>query len=223
MAAVRRATGDAIAQKTKNNQRGFDDEGVTKKEYVASFSENNLMYYNVFMNRLFTIDLKDYDMNWEKFYRPSVRAIIFDKKGRLAMVYSRKRNFYKFPGGGIEENETKLKALKREVREETGLMLIPDSVKEFGEVLKIQKAERRNKNIIHVQYNYYYICKIEDAMTTQNLDKKEKELDFVVKFVSPDEAIRTNALFDSEDEVEKQMIEREKRVLEIVRDESLMV
>ena len=60
-------------------------------------------------------------------------------------------------------------------------------------------------------------------MTTQNLDKKEKELDFVVKFVSPDEAIRTNALFDSEDEVEKQMIEREKRVLEIVRDESLMV
>ena len=32
------------------------------------------------MQRLFTIDLKDYDSSLEKFYRPSVRGIILDQK-----------------------------------------------------------------------------------------------------------------------------------------------
>ena len=41
------------------------------------------------MKKLFTIDLKDYDPNWEKFYRPSVRGIIFDKNRHVAMIYSK--------------------------------------------------------------------------------------------------------------------------------------
>ena len=92
------------------------------------------------MKLLFTIDLKDYDPNWEKFYRPSVRGVIFDDKGNVAMIYSGKCHFYKFPGGGIEGNETHLETLMREIKEETGMTLIPKSVREFGEVLKIQKG-----------------------------------------------------------------------------------
>lgn len=112
------------------------------------------------MRQLFTIDLKDYNPDGEKFYRPSVRGVIYDKDGNVAMIYSQKYHFYKFPGGGIEGDETHLETLAREIKEETGLTLIPESAKEFGEALKIQSGD--DENTIHIQQNFYYTCNVKD-------------------------------------------------------------
>jgi 8-oxo-dGTP pyrophosphatase MutT (NUDIX family) len=169
------------------------------------------------MKQLFTIDLKDYNPNGEKYYRPSVRGIIFDDKGNIAMIYSRKYHFYKFPGGGIEGNETHLETLAREIKEETGMTLIPETAKEFGEVLKIQKGDELGRDTIHVQQNFYYTCKVEDKIGEQDLDDGEKALDFVLKFVPIEEAIAVNSAFESDDPFKKQMVEREKRVLELLK------
>ena len=169
------------------------------------------------MEKLFTIDLKDYNPNGKKFYRPSVRGIIFDHDGNIAMIYSRKYHFYKFPGGGIEGDETHLETLAREIKEETGMTLIPDSVKEFGEVLRIQKKDETDEDTILVQYNYYYTCEVEDKIGEQDLDDKEKDAEFVLKFVPIEEAIKTNSAFQGKP-IKKQMVEREKRVLEILKD-----
>ena len=171
------------------------------------------------MKQLFTIDLKDYNPNGKKFYRPSVRGIIFDEDGNIAMIYSRKCHFYKFPGGGIEDNETHLETLTREIKEETGMTLIPNSVKEFGEVLKIQNGDEAGKDTIHIQQNFYYICKVKDEIGEQDLDSGEKDLDFVLKFVPIEEAMAVNSAFESEDAFKKQMAEREKRVLEILKND----
>ena len=171
------------------------------------------------MRQLFTIDLKDYDPNGKKFYRPSVRGIILNKNGEVAMIYSLKYHFYKFPGGGMEENETQLETLTREIKEETGMKLIPESVKEFGEALKIQGGDDTGKDTIHIQQNYYYTCNVEDEIGNQELDADEKEAEFVLKFVPIDEAIRANAAFNGDSAFMKQMAEREKRVLEIMREE----
>jgi 8-oxo-dGTP pyrophosphatase MutT (NUDIX family) len=169
------------------------------------------------MKQLFTIDLKDYNPNGEKYYRPSVRGIIFDDKGNIAMIYSQKYHFYKFPGGGIEGNETHLETLAREIKEETGMTLIPETAKEFGEVLKIQKGDELGRDTIHVQQNFYYTCKVEDKIGEQDLDDGEKALDFVLKFVPIEEAIAANSAFESDDPFKKQMVEREKRVLELLK------
>lgn len=48
--------------------------------------------------------------------RPSVYAVAFDVRGRVALV-SEDDGFY-LPGGGIETGETVLEALVREIREE---------------------------------------------------------------------------------------------------------
>ena len=49
------------------------------------------------MKRLFEIDLKDYKESDNVFRRPSARAII--RKGdKIALVYSQKEKYYKFPG-----------------------------------------------------------------------------------------------------------------------------
>ena len=168
------------------------------------------------MKQLFTIDLKDYNPNGEKFYRPSVRGIIFNNDGNVAMIYSQKYHFYKFPGGGIEGSETHLETLAREIKEETGMTLIPRSVKEFGEVLKIQNGDK--KDTIHIQRNFYYTCRVENKIVNQKLSGREKALDFVLKFVPIEEAIAVNSTFESDDSFKKQMAEREKRVLEILKD-----
>lgn len=56
------------------------------------------------MRMLFEIDKKDYVHNGSVFSRPSARAIII-KAGKIAMVHSKKYNYYKFSGGGIEADE----------------------------------------------------------------------------------------------------------------------
>lgn len=92
------------------------------------------------MRELFEIDTKDYDINGTTVSRPSSRAIII-KEGKVAMIHSLKYDYYKFPGGGIEKGETKEEALVREVKEETGLIVKEETIKEFGMVHRIQKGD----------------------------------------------------------------------------------
>jgi 8-oxo-dGTP pyrophosphatase MutT (NUDIX family) len=46
--------------------------------------------------------------------RNAVRAVIIDNH-KILMAYLVKTGEYKFPGGGVEENETSEEALKREI------------------------------------------------------------------------------------------------------------
>ena len=98
------------------------------------------------MKQLFEIDLKDYKETDTVFRRPSARAIII-KDDKIALVYSKKEKYYKFPGGGIHDDEDKKEALIREVREEVGLVVIPDSIREYGSVLRRQKSTVKDGEI----------------------------------------------------------------------------
>ncbi len=52
--------------------------------------------------------------------RQAARCILLNDKDEVALVYFGRDNFYKLPGGGIDEGERVVDALRREVREETG-------------------------------------------------------------------------------------------------------
>ncbi len=55
---------------------------------------------------------------------PTVGAIIFNREGRILLCRSKKwGDTYVFPGGHIELGETMEDALRREVKEETGLSI----------------------------------------------------------------------------------------------------
>ena len=140
------------------------------------------------MHTLFTIDLKNYNINGTKFERSSARAIII-KDGKLAMIHSLKYDYYKLPGGGIKNGEEKETALAREVLEEARLCVIKDSIKEYGMVHRIQKVDVED---VFIQDNFYYFCDVSTELQKQNLDDYEADEKFTLEFVDAKKIIETN-------------------------------
>lgn len=56
------------------------------------------------------------------FYRVSAKALILNSKKQF-MLFKEQDGIWDFPGGGLEFNEDPVDALKREIKEESGLIL----------------------------------------------------------------------------------------------------
>jgi 8-oxo-dGTP pyrophosphatase MutT (NUDIX family) len=130
------------------------------------------------------------------------------------MIYSKRRNYYKIPGGGIEQGEDNVTAMIREVKEEVGLIVIPETVKEFGYVHRIQKGEHEP---IFIQDNFYYICDVDSQQIETEYSDKEKMEEFIPVWIDIAEAIKTNEEYVINNSYDS-MIERELRVLKLIQD-----
>lgn len=171
------------------------------------------------MRLLFEMDKKDYGGCTHTFTRDSARSIII-RNGKIAMIHSLKYDYYKFPGGGIEPGESAADALIRETAEEAGLTVIPESIREYGYVHRVQKS-RVKEDEYFVQDNYYYLCDTEEGVSPQKLDDYESDEHFTLEYVKPECAILSNRTKDHgpKDPV---MLEREVRVLEMLISEGLI-
>ena len=165
------------------------------------------------MKLLFEIDKKNYDNDGKAFIRPSARAIII-KDNKIYMVHSLVYDYYKFPGGGIEKNESTIDALIRETKEEAGLIVIPNSIKEYGYVHRVQKADEPSYSKF-IQDNFYYICNVENKILEQQLDDYENFEKFTLELVDPKIAININRNKEHGPK-DLDMIEREAKVLELL-------
>ena len=171
------------------------------------------------MRLLFEIDTKEYDPNGVAFVRHAARCIHI-RNGLVAMVHSLKYDYYKFPGGGIEEGESAEHAMIRETREDAGLAVIPGSVREYGYVHRIQKSDHDDAECF-IQDNYYFLCDVEEAVHSQNLDDYEADESFTLEYVEPDRAIFVNRNADH-GPADQIMLEREARVLELLKAEGYL-
>lgn len=172
------------------------------------------------MKTLFTIDLKNYKDNWTRSRRDSTRGIIRFGQDKIALVYATKLGYYKFPGGGINENEDKIAALIREVQEEVGLVVIPSSVKEFGVCHRFQKSGKIAETVF-VQDNFYYECQVQGPdgkpakdqdslkIINQTLDDYEDKAGFELRIVSIKEALNANLKYHDNDDFNIVMISRD--------------
>lgn len=171
------------------------------------------------MRLLFDMDLHDYGSCTRSFIRNSARSIII-RNGKIAMIHSLKYDYYKFPGGGIEAGEDPVEAMIRETREEGGLVVIPETVREYGYVHRIQKSDS-NPDEVFVQDNFYYLCSAQDAIVSQDLDGYESKENYTLEFVDPDTAIRKNRGV-GQSPYNRLMFEREARVLEMLIEEGYL-
>ena len=141
------------------------------------------------MQILHIFDDQNYDPSWPNFCREAVRAIIV-RDGQIAMIKSEKEGYYKFPGGGIEPGESKLEALIRETQEESGLQIIPDSVREFG--MLWEKRRGLYQDEIFSQKSYYYPADFSHA-AEQNLDAYEAALGYGLEWTDVETAYQVNS------------------------------
>lgn len=106
----------------------------------------------------------------------------------------------------------------RETFEETGLLIIPSSIQDYGYVHRVQKGE---KEAVFIQDNYYYLCDVESTVGLQQLDDYEAEESFTLVYITPTIAIKTNREkpHGPKDQI---MLEREARVLEMLIKDGLL-
>lgn len=171
------------------------------------------------MKLLFEMDKKDYDLCTHTFTRNSARSIII-REGKVAMIHSLQYDYYKFPGGGVENGEDPVDAMIRETREEAGLIVIPESVNEYGYVHRIQRSDI-DATECFVQDNFYYLCEAMNELVPQQLDDYEAQECYQLEYVEPLVAIGKNRNV-KDSPYNQLMFEREAKVLEILIKDKLL-
>jgi 8-oxo-dGTP pyrophosphatase MutT (NUDIX family) len=168
----------------------------------------------LFNEELYRDDKNLLDFNKSKIIlRNAVRAIIL-RENNILMVLLGKTNEYKFPGGGIEENEEIEEALKREVLEETGCNVIK-IIKKIGIITEYGIA-LEDKNNIFKMISEYYIVNIDNSQIDQKLDNYEKELLFKPCWTEIEIAYKANKKIIDDKHDSTPWIRRETRVLDII-------
>ncbi len=141
-------------------------ETIKEKDVIADYSEKEDISYKL---------------------REAVRTVLFDSDNKIALLKVSKMNYYKLPGGGIEDDENEELALRRECKEETGCDI------KIGEDIGMIE-EYRDKINIH-QKSYCWISELQGEKGNTEFTKKEKSEGFCLKWVKLDEAI--NLIKDS--------------------------
>jgi len=141
---------------------------------------------------LVNLDWHNYEVGWDVISRKAVRGIIRDEEGHYMLMQSEKYGEFKFPGGGMEEGEDEKETLIREVLEETGHAVLPESIKYFGETIE-KKKSFLEENTLFEQRSIYYFCQVKkENVVEQALSDNELALGLGLKFVDINEAIAQN-------------------------------
>ena len=122
------------------------------------------------MQILLTLDKKDYEEGMPVFEKYSTRGVII-RDGKIATQHGSAGD-YKILGGGVEPGEKLEDALIREVGEESGLIVIPESIRPIGEIVE-RRRDLFEKNKIYVCHSCFFFCDAKEEMTQTHMTESE--------------------------------------------------
>lgn len=160
------------------------------------------------MNQLLTLKDSDIFPDYKSFlkdenyiFRSASRVVVRDGAGRIALLHVRKQQFYKLPGGGVEEGESVIAAVIRECVEELGSKVEIES--ELGSIL-----EYRDRFGLK-QESFCYVGKLVGRPGVPQFDEGELALDFNPLWASMEEGLRLLQESTPEDYAGKFIVRRD--------------
>lgn len=158
------------------------------------------------------------NVNGKTIYRTAVRGVIL-RGNKLLMIYSANVGDYKFPGGGVMEEETHAQALCREVQEECGVSVTHIGL-EIGVIVEYNLPVEKDYDAFKMT-SHYYFCDVQGEFCAQKLDDYEQERGFKPVWIDIDKAIYLNkALLPFAETIE--WLRREIFALEYIRHNLLL-
>lgn len=115
-------------------------------------------------------DEKNYTDDMPLTEKYATRGII-RKNGKYAMQLSDDGE-YKIPGGGMDEGESLVDTLCREVAEETGLVVDRSSVRLCGEVVEIRR-DIYEEDRKYIKHSFVYFCEVGEERVETSMTESE--------------------------------------------------
>lgn len=123
--------------------------------------------------------------------RQATRGAFFNEAGLMPLLHVGKHDYYKLPGGGIEDEELLDQALRREVQEETGCTL--DKIIFLGLIIEVREEHKM------VQTSFCFTGTIAEQNGKPQFTDRELEDQFELQWVSADEALEKLANSSTEE------------------------
>ena len=102
--------------------------------------------------------------------RDTARCIMINSNHEICLLYSRAKDYFAIPGGGIEPGETLLQAVNREILKETGYTI--NNIKPLGKIY-----EERNNRITNTYF--FYASPLTKSETHYMQDELEEDYQLV--------------------------------------------
>ncbi|MBR6896756.1 MAG: NUDIX domain-containing protein [Lachnospiraceae bacterium] len=142
------------------------------------------------MKTIMVLDSGDYENTKRTVTKVTVRALI-ERDGKLLMQRDG-AGVFKIPGGGVEGDEDHTETLVREVLEETGREVIPETIKEIGVIREIRR-DVFDRDVKFVRDSYFYTCDVNDSEHELSLTQSEKKAGFCALWSEPSQVISVNS------------------------------
>ena len=152
------------------------------------------------------------------FTRKATRAIVLNGENIL-LLYTIRYHDYSLPGGGIDEGETKVEGLIRELKEETGAKNVKN-IQAFGLYEEYRPWHKEDFDIVHMQ-SYCYICTIDKKLLEPELEPHEINNGMHPIWMNIHQAIEHNETTIASSNKKGLSIERETFLLKRIVDELL--
>ena len=145
------------------------------------------------------------------FKRLAARAIALRGKDIL-LLYTQRYEDYSLPGGGLDLNEDRVEAMRRELKEETGAMDIRN-IKPYGVYEEYRPWHKPEFDVVHM-ISYCYTCEVNKELGASSLESYEIKNGMKAVWVDIYEAIEHNKKTLATSEKKGLSIEREIFLLE---------
>lgn len=152
------------------------------------------------MKLLACFDEKNYSDTTKILEKTNIRGIVL-LDGKLAMQRD-KEGVYKIPGGGKESGESNVETLKRELREEVGLVLVEGSLIELGEITEIRR-DIFDADTKYISHSLFYACKVTDERLPITPTASEIKKGYQPAWETPEEIYATNTKLGKEPWIER--------------------